>query len=197
MEPKAAVSKSLRSILSEITFIEEEAWQDFAQHHIEKKLNKGDFLLKEGQTCRHLYFLKKGLIRSFNFEQDKEVTFNFYDGPDLFYDDHSFLSQKPCGKSYQVLEESELTLIPRAHLLSMFDKYKCFERIGRISIERAHIKMIEDRDRLLQHSAEYCYRYLLDHSPRLIQALPQKIIASYLQITTEHLSRIRSKMKKG
>ncbi|WP_421810723.1 Crp/Fnr family transcriptional regulator [Flagellimonas sp.] len=194
MKQKEALNHSLKSILDQITFIDEIAWNDFIQHQIEKSLKRGEIIWNEGQVCRHLVFLKKGLIRSFSLNNGKEVTFNFYDTSSLFYDDYSFISQKSSKKTYQVLENSEVILIPREHLFKMFDKYKCFERIGRVSVENAHIRMIEERERLSQNNAEENYKQLLANKPYLIQILPQKVIASYLNISTEHLSRIRSKL---
>lgn len=196
-ESKEIAPRSLKSLLDQITVIDEVAWNDFTEHQIEKRFSKGEIIWQEGQICGHLVFLKKGLVRSFSAENGKEITFNFYETNSLFYDDYSFISQKPCNKTYQVLENSEIVLIPRMHLLSMFDKHKCFERIGRISVESAHVRMIEQRERMLQNSAEKNYQYLLLNSPYLVQTLPQKIIASYLNISTEHLSRIRSKISKG
>lgn len=181
-------------MLDEIAFIDEAAWDDFSRHQIRKSLRKGEEIWREGQVSKHLVFLTNGLIRSFAIDNGKEVTFNFYESGSLFYDDYSFISQNPCTKTYQVLENSEVILIPREHLLSMFDKYKCFERIGRVSVENAHVRMIEERDRMSLNTAEENYKELLENQSRLIQILPQKLIASYLKITTEHLSRIRLKI---
>lgn len=196
MKPKETLNHSLKSILNQVTFVDELAWEDFIQLKTEKSLKKGELLWREGQVCRHLVFLKKGLIRRFSLNNGKEVTFNFYETSSIFYDDYSFISQQPSKNNYQVLEDSEVTLIPRAQLLKMFDKYKCFERIGRIFVEKAHIAMIEEREKLSQNNAEKNYKQLLSNKPYLIQTLPQKIIASYLNISTEHLSRIRSKLSK-
>lgn len=197
LPPEEISNKSLKSILNQIAYIDELAWNDFVQGQEERVFKKRELIWDEGQVCGHLVFLKKGLVRSFNFEHNKEVTFNFYDANSLFYDDYSFISQMPSRKIYQVLEDSTVTLISRTHLLSLFDKHKCFERIGRIAVENAHTAMIEERERLSLNSAEQNYQYFLMNSPHLIQRVSQKIIASYLNISTEHLSRIRAKITKG
>jgi len=194
MKRKEVITQSLRSILDKITLIDEIAWNDFTEKQTEKSFKKGEIIWKEGQTCKHLLFLKSGLVRSYALNNGKEITFNFYETNSLFYDDYSFISQNPSNKAFQALEDSAITFIPRDHLLSMYDKYKCFEKIGRISVEIAHIQMIEKRERLIKNSAEENYKHLLSTQPYLIQTLPQKLIASYLNVSTEHLSRIRAKI---
>lgn len=187
----------LKFTLNKIAVLNDMEWQDFSQFIIEKNLNKGDYIWEEGQISKHLIFLKSGLIRSYSFTNNREITHHFYEKNALFYDDHSFLSQKPCSKYYQILEKSALFMISREQLLAMYDKYKTFERIGRLAIEDAHIKMIENIERLNINSAEENYLHLLNNHPHLLQKISQKIIASYLNITTEHLSRIRSKIAKN
>lgn len=195
MKQKGIAIQSLKNVLDKITFIDGIAWDDFSQTKIEKTIKKGDIIWREGQICKHLIFLKNGLIRSYYLNNSREVTLNFYEDGNLFYDDYSFISQKPSKNTFQALTDSALILIPRDHLLAMYDKHKCFEKIGRISVENAHIEMIEKRERLIQNSAEKNYKHLLSTQPHLIQTLPQKLIASYLNISTEHLSRIRGNVK--
>jgi len=189
--------EDFKSAIDAIVHINDLAWSDFKKEFQKKTIKKGEFIWKEGQTCKHLVFLKNGLVRSFSTTNGKETTHTFYEKKNFFYDDYSFLSQKPCIKAYQVLEDSELVFVSRTHLFSMYDKYKCFERLGRIAIEQTHIKMIHDIEQISQNSSEENYKHLLNTNPSLIHRVPQKIIASYLNVTSEHLSRIRLKISKG
>ena len=184
----------LHATLNQIAIVDQTAWNDFSRSIIEKELQKKDCILEAGKKCQFLVFLKSGLVRSYSENGETEITFHFYEANSLFYDDYSFITQKASKKTYEVLEKSEIILIPRSHLLNMFDKHKCFERIGRMAIEQAHIQMIEENENLSLNNAEQNYKALLQHRPHLIQKLSQKMIASYLRITTEHLSRIRNKV---
>ena len=181
-------------VFDKIVRVDDSAWSDFSHNLKQKSLAKNDFLWREGQTCRHLVYLKKGLIRSLSVHKGREITYTFYDSGRIFYDDYSFLSQEPTNKSYQAIENCELLIIQKDHLHTMYDKYKSFERIGRISIEKAHLDMMNNLERLNQNSAEENYRDLLNNNSNIIQRVSQKIIASYLNITPEHMSRIRSKV---
>jgi len=188
--------ENLKIAINNIVGINEMAWNDFRTGLKEKKIKKGSFLWREGQTCRHLAFLHSGLIRSLSYNDGKEITHTFYESNNLFYDDYSFLSQNPCQKAYQVLADSELILVSRVHLHTMFDRHKCFERLGRLAVEQAHVSMIQDVERLNQSSSEENYKDLLITRPNLLQQVSQKVIASYLNISPEHLSRIRLKISK-
>ncbi len=189
--------ENFKTAIDTVVYIPELAWNDFKIQLQKKTIKKGEYIWREGQICNHLVFLKTGLVRSFSISDGKEITHTFYEKRNFFYDDYSFLSQNPCKKAYQALEGSELVLVSRTHLYSMYDKYKCFERLGRIAVEQAHIKMIQDVELLNKSSSEDNYKHLLSTNPSLIQRVPQKIIASYLNITSEHLSRIRLRISKG
>lgn len=184
----------LKETLNLISPIEDAAWMDFNSKCVEKTYQKDEFICTEGQIFKHLVFLQKGLIRSFSNSEHKEITHTFYDKGSLFYDDHSFLSTLPSRKSYITLEESNLIMISKHHLYELYDKYKSFERLGRIAVEMAHIRMIENQERINQNTAEENYVRILANHPDIIQRVPQKIIASYLNISTEHLSRVRTKL---
>lgn len=191
--PIPPMTNELRAVLDPIVKINDKAWQEFELGITHDTIKKGGLLWDIGQICNSLVFLRTGLIRSYSFQHEKEVTHTFYVDKDLFYDDYSFLSQKPCRKMYEAIEDCELLLIHRSHLLSMYDRHKCFERLGRLALERTHVNMMEHMERISLDHARDNYRYLVTNHPSLLQRVPQKIIASYLNITPEHLSRIRAK----
>ena len=112
----------------------------------------------------------------------------------IFYDDYSFIKQEPCILTYVALETTELIVIPRIALYEMFDKYKSFERLGRMMVERNHTMSIKEQLNFNGNKAEEKYLNLYFSQPNVIQRVPLKIIASYLHITPEHLSRIRKKL---
>ncbi|RIV47553.1 Crp/Fnr family transcriptional regulator [Flagellimonas pelagia] len=181
----------LRTALSSYSFLENEVWEEFEHFFIEKSIAKNEMIWENGEVCKHLVFIVKGAVRSFSMAHGNELTNNFYFDSDLFYDDYSFISQKPCFNNYQTLEDTDLLLIPRSALYLMFNKYKSFERLGRIVVECRYIELYESMTRKSNQSAGENYRYLMEHAKKVIQRVPLKMVASYLNITPEHLSRIR------
>jgi CRP-like cAMP-binding protein len=174
--------------------IEETAWEDFSQYFSRLIIKKWGTLWQPGDICRQLVFINSGLIQS-SYEKDgEEIAWRFYLENNLFADDYSFISQQPCKLIYVALEETELVTVPRAALYKMYDSYKSFERLGRMTVESIHLALINDQLNLNGLKAEEKYLSLVTSHPNIIQRVPLKSIASYLNITPEHLSRIRRKL---
>lgn len=184
-------TSDLKSVIHQFSPVEAVAWKEFEQFFFERRLAKQEMLWEEGEFCQHLVFIQSGLIRCYDLDKGVERTHDFYLEGSLFYDDYSFHAQRPSLNFYQAIEATVLIAIPRAALHLMYDKYKSFERLGRIAVESNHIRRIESVQRITRLSAEENYRYLLEHQPELVRRAPLKMIASYLHISPEHLSRIR------
>ncbi|TDH18147.1 Crp/Fnr family transcriptional regulator [Segetibacter sp. 3557_3] len=151
-------------------------------------------LLKAGHTCRHIRFVEQGLARCYHNENSKEVSSWFMKEGDVFISVESFYQQKPSIESIQALEDCHVYSIEYAQLQHIYSTYPEFNIIGRILTER-YYQLAEQRSKSLRSkSARERYAYLLNNHPELIQRVPSKYLSSYLGITEETLSRIRSKM---
>lgn len=186
--------KTYKNLLQSVTPISEDEWKNFEQYFSFRRLNKNEILWKEGDICNHLVFLKSGSVYCFHYKDGKEMVTNLYFENAIFYDDYSFIKQEPCLLTYIALETTELIVVPRIALYEMFDKYKSFERLGRMMVERQHTISIKEQLNLNGNKSEDKYLSLVASQPNLIQRIPLKIIASYLNITPEHLSRIRKNL---
>jgi CRP-like cAMP-binding protein len=186
--------KIFKNILQNVTPLPADEWLNFEQYFSYRRLNKNEVLWKENEVCNHLVFISKGLIYCFYNKDGKEIVQNLYFGNSIFYDDYSFISQVPCLLNYVAIEITELIVIPRIALYEMFDKYKSFERLGRIMVERNHTLSIKEQLNSNGLTTEEKYLTLITNHPDVIQRVPLKIIASYLNITPEHLSRIRKRL---
>ncbi|MCO6176404.1 Crp/Fnr family transcriptional regulator [Flavobacterium sp. NRK F10] len=183
-----------KNILQDVTPISENEWSNFEQYFSYRKLLKNETLWKKGEICNHLVFIGSGLIYCYHQREEKEIVTTLYFEKSIFYDDYSFIKQEPCLLNYVALETTELIVIPRIALYEMFDKYKSFERLGRMMVEKQHTISIKEQLNFSGNKAEEKYLRLIEEQPHLIQRVPLKIIASYLDITPEHLSRIRKKL---
>ncbi len=106
----------------------------------------------------------------------------------------SFLTEKPALMSLQALEDSELLLISHTDLHALFRLNKEFERIGRIVAEQSFIFVSQRFASMLLEDPETRYQNLVRERPKVVQRVPQYMIASYLGITPEALSRIRKRL---
>jgi len=187
----------IKSFTNKIIPIDEAAWEVFEQYFSLRILNKGEILWRGGDICKHIVFLNKGLIRVYYFSESdgKEITSQFFFENSYLTDYVSLISRQPCRHTYEALEETELIIIPRIGLYEMYDKFKFFERFGRLMAERSYLKLREVSMNLKMVSPEEKYLKILRERPKVIQRVPLKMIASYIGVSPEHLSRIRKKIR--
>jgi CRP-like cAMP-binding protein len=184
----------LQSIEEKISISKEEF--DFCKTlFIPKKLRKKQYLLQEGDVCRYTAFVEKGMLRTFTVdEKGNEPILQFSMEGWWIADLYSFLTEEPSMYNIEALEECELLLITKENWEVLLAKVPAFERYFRLLIQN---NLIATQRRLmssLSESAEEKYTKLINNFPGCIQRVPQHMIASYLGITPETLSRIRSQM---
>lgn len=160
-----------------------------------KKLRRKQYLLQEGDACRYMAFVEKGLLRSYNVD-DKGYEHMIHFAPEGWWisDTYSFLSGEPSGYNIDAIEDAELLLITLPHFENMMLRVPAMERYFRILFQN---NIIAKERRLLSsitYPAEEKYLRLSASNPELIQRIPQNMVASYLGITPETLSRIRKNL---
>jgi CRP-like cAMP-binding protein len=172
------LSKTLeRAISNNLTFI---------------KTEKKDILLKEGEICDYLYFVKKGLLRSYYEKDDQDITNWFLMENDLAISLLSFYRRQPSFETIEALEDCELYSIHYDALMALYAKYPIFNTVGRVLTEEYYCRSEEKTIGLRRQSAAEKYADFMIQSPELFNRVPKKYIASYLGVTTETLSRIKA-----
>jgi CRP-like cAMP-binding protein len=156
-------------------------------------LSKNEYLLNEGQVCRHLYFLEQGALRGFYTLDGKEITHWFGFEKDFVTSFHSFTTQKPAVENIQLVEGSILWAISKETLSGLFNQYHEIERLVRIAYENYYIRLEERFVNAQFKTATERYENLLQQTPHILERVPLGYIASYLGISQETLSRIRSR----
>ncbi|MCE7996079.1 MAG: Crp/Fnr family transcriptional regulator [Roseivirga sp.] len=159
-----------------------------------KTFPKGHILIHEGQVCQHMYFILKGVCRTYHDHTKKEVTTWIYPEDNFLTSWSSFIQETPGSESLQVLEkDTELAFITKESLQQLYDRFRSIERFGRCLAEE-QLALIDDYSRgyaLL--SAREKYESLLSFFPDVTQRVNLGYVASVLGITQETLSRIRRK----
>ncbi len=152
---------------------------------------KNHIILKQGQVCNYLYFVEKGLLRLFYFQEGKDISDYFATENSLIGGIDSFFSRKPSNKIIETLEASKLLAISFDDLENLFAKHHDLERVGRLLSVGAFLTM-QDRLFAIQfRTATQRYNDLIESSPSIIQRVSLGHIASFLGITQVTLSRIR------
>lgn len=157
-----------------------------------KKLRKRQYLLQEGDISKYVAFVEKGILRSYSVdEKGSEHIIQFAFEGWWISDLYSFLTSEPSPFNIDALEDCELLLLSRTAEEQLLEKVPKMERYFRILLQGS---LIANQRRLvssLSHSAEEKYNQLIQSCPTIPQRIPQHMMASFLGITPETLSRIR------
>ncbi len=156
-----------------------------------KNLEKNEILLKEGKICDHIYFIEKGLLRSYYHVNNEDVTSWFMKENDIIISVKSFYTRTPSYETIEPLEKPIVYSMDFTDLEKIYKLYPEFNLNGRLLTTYYYMLSEERLYFIRKQKAEDRYKFLLTKHPEIIQRAPLKYIASYLGIATETLSRIR------
>lgn len=157
---------------------------------------KGEIIFEEGNISEDIYFVTKGCIRLFYNADGTEKTAFFYTEGQFICAGESYTFGVPAIENYQAIEESEVYVFNKAVNDKLLEITPRFEILARIATENELIvcqKMIAS---FVMKSAEERYVELLQTQRELFQRVPQQYIASYLGVSPETLSRIKTRVFK-
>ncbi|HEY5746643.1 MAG TPA: Crp/Fnr family transcriptional regulator [Chryseolinea sp.] len=155
---------------------------------------KKSFLLREGEVAQHSYYVEQGLLRSYS-EDDKGKQHIIQFAPeDWFISERSSVYfQMPSQFSIQAIEETTVVIIDQAYS-DYVSGWPAYQEKNDLSLQ-THIRHLQRRiNLLLGATAEARYLEFIRLYPNLTQRVPQWMIASYLGITPESLSRVRKEL---
>lgn len=159
-----------------------------------KEYNKGDFFLKEGEVCRHVGFIRNGIVRYYINDDGEEKTYGFSKENEFTCNYESFVPQTPSSQIIQALEDTDIWTITYENLEKFYKEVKEGERFGRIVIEQVFIQTLKDRNSFYTDSPKFRYEKFLKEHLDLQQRLSQYYIASYVGVKPQSLSRIRKRI---
>lgn len=160
---------------------------------------KGVAVLKAGDVAEHLFFIETGLLRYYyiDAETGDDRTGQFFDEGAVVTDAASFLTGAPATQTVEAVEASTIFALPRAALLRGYDEDHAIERFGRKMVEGGFLGSQRRAANLLNLSPDERYRHFVTNRPEIARRVPQYLLASFLGITPESLSRIRGRMARG
>lgn len=157
-----------------------------------KALPKGAELVTAGITSRHIFYIEKGLARTYYMKDGKDVTDWISVEQTFSVSIISFITARPDIRNIELLEPSVIWEIGADDLQVLYDGYHEIERFGRLLLSQGLVQMQQRFDDLHFSTARDRYKNLITLHPTIIQRVPLGMVASYLGITPETLSRIRA-----
>jgi len=162
---------------------------------IPKTFAKGDHLLREGQVCREVGFIEKGLIRHYHTKDDgEEVTAYFGRENEFTCNYQSFLDHSKSLTNIQCLEPSEILVIPYDNLQRIYEEVREGQKFGRLACEYIYLQAISQLRSMYTDDPEQRYLNFVNSYPDLQQRVPQYYISSFVGVKPPSLSRIRKRL---
>jgi CRP-like cAMP-binding protein len=160
------------------------------------RYRSGEFILKEGQVCNRACLVTEGLARSYYLNEGKDITSRFMDEGFIITSWISYYKQQPGNEFIEAVEDTTLVCVAYDEIQKLYTNFPEFNIIGRRQVEYAFY-MSEERTQLLRkHTAIEKYQYIVDNYPTLLQRVSLKHMATYLGMSEETFSRVRSKFHK-
>lgn len=156
------------------------------------KFAKGDIILKEGEVCRCIYFIDKGLVRQFYIKHGKEVTEHLGDDHSVFMCIESLFKEVPTQLQVEALEPCMIYALPKDRLERVALHNVNIQILYRKILEESLILSQVHADLVRFETAQDRYRRMCKLYPQVVLRAPLLFIASYLQMTPETLSRVRA-----
>lgn len=179
------------------TLISEDDFEVIRSHFITKKVRKRQYFLTEGEICKYLGFIVKGAMRKYYLdEKGKEHVVNLYVENWWAGDRESFAMLTPSIYNVEALENCELLLITKENTLKLSIQSSAFNEFLLRLDEKNSIASQKRITSTISSSAKVRYDTFASSNPEFLQRFPQHLIASYLGISKDTLSRIRKQVVK-
>ena len=156
------------------------------------KFAKGQMILNEGEVCKHVYYIERGLIRQFYFKNGKQITEHLGEDRSIFMCIESLFREEPTKLQVEALEPTWIYALPKHKLEQVALHNVNIQILYRKILEESLITSQVHADLVRFETAQARYKRMCKLSPQVILRAPLVYIASYLQMTPETLSRVRS-----
>lgn len=160
----------------------------FEEKAMRKTVKKNDMVLRQGEICQSVYFILSGSFVQFQSDHETETIIDLHLPKEWMYNHSSLIGQKPSDTTIKAFEDAEVIGLSLYHLHELIARSQSFLNFGRIFDQANHRTYLFDN----ALSPAEKYQYIKKSKPLIVQVFPVKMIASYLKITPETLSRVRA-----
>jgi len=185
---------AIKDFFSKLVDFSDEEWNEYSKLLVRKKIAKKGILLQSGQYCKEVYWVEKGLLRIyFESEDGNEHTFHFAEENQFATDYKSLLKQTNANYSIQAIESSIIWVMSDEMLFWGYKLLRNGEKLGRLLAEN-HFHIFSDKlYEIYTRNPMERYNLMNKQYNKILSRIPQHYIASYLNISSVHLSRLKNK----
>lgn len=185
----------LKDILNDLIGINKGEWleiKSFLQH---REFKAKSPIIRAGEVARHIYFIDSGILRTYHINEGKEISTYFACDQQFISTFSSFITQSPSFEYLEAIEDSSVFRISYESLNTLYKKNSKFEKIGRILAEKNYLCVLERTLSMQTKTAKEKYQdFMNTYDKKILTRVPQHMIASFLGVAPESLSRIRREM---
>jgi len=186
--------QELKDYIKRYIDISETELMVFQSYLIQKKIRKKEFLLREGITCKSRYFITKGCVRMYYIDHKTNEQIIHFGIDNWWITDYQSLIYKEPSKLYiQATENTELLELSQFNFEKLCLELPKTERLFRKIMEKTYIAIQNRMEYMISLSGEEFFRKFITSNPDFAQRVPQYMIASYLGMTPEFVSKLRAK----
>ena len=191
MNPKLS---KIQAVIGSLIEMNDEEWSYYSSMFKVKQFKKKEILLQTYSICTNIFFVNKGLLRIFFIDKDgNEATFYFSQETDFAADYESFLKGSPSNYTIEAMEDTQVVLMSNHMVIDGYGKLRYGEKLGRLLAEKYFFLFSKKMQDIYTKTPYERYLLMNKQFPGILQQVAQHYIASYLNISSVHLSRLINK----
>ena len=185
--------ETLRIYFNKFIKLNDAEWADFESCLTKETIENKSELLREGENCDFIAFIQEGIFRFYMVKDGEEKVIAFFFKGEFVTNYRSFLTGRPSEHYIEAMQDGVIYKINLQQLKGLYDKHHAIDRLGRLIAENLYLVVANRVDSFMLESPADRYNALVARGSVLLQEIPQYMIASYLGVKPETLSRIRKR----
>lgn len=186
--------EKIKSYITDVIQMDDSTFNSALDYFVVKDIKKGDYVLREGQICDRITYISTGLFRTFHIKNGNEINTCFCMENSITSSLESLVNQTVSKEYIQAIEDATIVSLSHKNLMKLYQFNPKWESLSRLLTEKECARLSERIDTLSFETAKEKYLHLLKNQPKIIQRVAIQHIASYIGVSRETLSRIRSKI---